>query len=908
MGIETGQAHPGVTPNVRLKEFIQARRAELVSLLTLIVVTIVGTIYVVDRMFGYGPWDYRFHVDLALKMKDRVSIEAPHFLYHAFVILLKLIGPGFSRQDLATISIIAMRTAAAVAIFYLLLKVLPRPTTYRAGLTAVALSLILLIVTPITLRTWEEGRMYLGYIGVNAMHNPTILMLAPFALLLGWVSARIAYSPPDQPSLRRDAGVAALLIVISTLSKPSYLLCLLPAVGIIALVRLVRRERLAWGPLIFGIGIPGVILLAWQYVFTYVIASDSLSESGIIWSPLTVMRTHAQGSLTDKFLLSIAFPALVYILFFPAARRDRFFTLSTIAFAFGAGYTYLLAETGARATDGNFIWSSQIALFIWFVAAVQFLLRRNYPLIFGRVWRDRLRTLIVLAALGVHLFSGFVFQARGAIFINGYDDLPHLDFDFGESTLESIMGTDLYNAYVQFSIARPHKYLTQPADADEWGIVWKVEGDGLVGLEVINYIADIFQNSASIPRAYKEHYLEVIYQVIDRRHFQPDRLTPEQNDSLARWYALGYPGDLRDTGARYLYVSNEWLQNLEPDRRAMLLNPTYYLRLRLDADHALLIAVGDDHFSLETLLPPADAHAYEAYDGPTTPVLLLPDGIAVNPYAVLKLVSDRLKIHPATDQEKNDLFGVIKTVTAAEYLSITFDDPEQRAAFDRWVIGKLPGDLRDVGVNYLLLDQRGYMIPYLSDVQADLIFPSPQYYELIGEGLGVSLYRATGQQSLETLGLSPDTYAALQAAQPTFDPDWSPETWVLNPTQGMLTARADVRQVMGVYLETMDDPSQDDVTAWFDRLKVIQNLVAPDDARLNATQQAAVTRWQTSRDPADLLDAGIEYVVFDDAWLQALRDADRAALSDPAQYEPVEGWQLDFYGEFHHLYRVLAAD
>ncbi|WP_119065252.1 hypothetical protein [Aggregatilinea lenta] len=908
MGIETGQTRLNVTHNVSLRNWLQTRRAELISLLVLIAATLVSTIYVVDRMFSYGPWDYRFHVDLALKMKERVSIEAPHFLYHAFLILIKLIGPDFSRQDLASISIVVMRLAAAVVIFYLLLEVLPRPTSYRAGLTAVVLSLVLLIVTPITLRTWEEGRMYLGYIGVNAMHNPTILMLAPFALLLGWISARIAFSPPDRPGIRRDAVLAALLIVFSTLSKPSYLLCLLPAVGIIALVRLLRHERLAWGPLIFGIGIPGVILLVWQYAFTYVIASDSLSESGIIWSPLTIMRTHAEGSLTDKFLLSIAFPALVYLLFFPAARRDRFFTLSTLTFVFGAGYTYLLAETGSRATDGNFIWSSQIALFIWFVAAVQFLLRRNYPLIFGRVWRDRLRTLIVLAALGVHLFSGLVFQARGAIFINGYDDLPHLDFDFGGDTLESIMGKDLYDAYVQFSIARPHKYLTQPADAEEWGIVWNVEGNGLVGLEVINYIADIFQGPAPIPHAYKEHYYEVIYQIVARHHFQPDKLTPARQDSLTRWYVTGYPGDLRDAGARYLYASRTWLDSLSPDQQQTLLTARYYLRLPLDADHALFVAVGDERTTLDTLFSPTYARAYAAYDGPMTPVLLLPDGIAVNPYAVLKLVGDRLQDRPATEQEKDDLFGVIKAVTEEQYLPATFDDPAQQAAFDRWAIGKLPGDLRDAGVDYLLLDQRGYVIPYLTDVQRALIFASPQYYELIGEGLGVSLYRVTGEQTLDTLGLAPDTYAALEDYQPDFDPDWSPDTLVLNPTQGALTSRADVRQVMGVYLETTDDPAEDEVSAWFDRLKVVQNLVAPDDARLSAAQQAAVARWQTSRDPADLLDAGIGYVVFDDTWLHALPDAERATLSDPAQYAPVEDWQLDFYGEFYHLYRVLDGN
>ena len=906
--IETGRAQLNTTDSRTLKDRLQARQAELVSLIVLIVAMVAGSIYVVWRMFSYGPWDYRFHVDLALKMKDRVSIEAPHFLYHAFLILIKLIGPDFSRQDLASISIVVMRLAAAVVIFYLLLEVLPRPTSYRAGLTVVVLSLVLLIVTPITLRTWGEGRMYLGYIGVNAMHNPTILMLVPFALLLGWISARIAYSPPDRPGLRRDAGIAALLIVLSTLSKPSYLLCLLPTVGVIAGVRLLRRERLAWGPLILGIAVPGIILLAWQYLFTYSATSDSLSKSGISWSPLTVMRMHAQGSLTDKFLLSIAFPALTYLLFFPSARRDRFFTLSAIAFIFGAGFTYLLAETGARETDGNFIWSSQIALFIWFVAAARFLLQRHYPLIFGRVWSDRLRTLIVLVALGVHLFSGFVFQARGAIFINGYTDLPHLDFDFGGVTLETIMGEELYQSYVQFSTARPYKYLTQPADADEWGVAWDVDPNSPLDFSLITSISDTFRAMPAVPHEYREHYYEVIYQVLMRRYFTPEKADPEQLDALTRWHATGFPGDLRDAGIGYLYASDTWLQSLPPDQRQVLLNAQSYLRLPLDDEHSLFVPVGDERGTIEMLLSPQGYRAYQAYRGPITPVLLLPEGIEVNPYAMLKALGEELQAPTLSPEEQDALLGIISAVNEPQYLTPSFSDPARQAALDRWAVGKLPGDLRDAGVDYLMLDQRGYVIPYLSDVQRALIFASPQYYELIGEGLGISLYRVSGEQTLGTMGLSPDTYAALEDYQPAFDPNWSPDTLVLNPTQGALTARADVRQVMGVYLEITTDPSDEEVATWFDRLKVVQNLVAPDDPQLSAAQQAAVARWQTSRDPADLLEAGIEYVIFDDAWLQALPDADHAALSDPAQYAPVEDWQLDFYGEFHHLYRVLDGN
>ncbi|WP_119065253.1 hypothetical protein [Aggregatilinea lenta] len=881
----------------RLGHFIRAHRAKGVSLVLLIVLVLAGTYYVAWRTFSYSPWDHRFHVDAALEMKRYASIDVPHFLYHAFIIFLTVIGPDLSLQALATISILVTRLATAIVAYLLVLEVLPKPVTYRAGLIAAFTSIMLLIVAPITLRTWDEGRMYLGYVGINAMHNPTLLMLTPFALALAWVTARIAYSTPDRVGLRRDMWLSIVLIVLSTLAKPSYLICLLPAVGIIAGIRLLRRERLPWAALIWGIGVPSAILLAWQYIFTYgsSLGSVAISPGGIAWSPFTVMRIHAQnGTLLDKFLLSIAFPALVYGLFFPAARRDRFFTFSTLAFLFGAFYMYFLEESGRRAQDGNFLWSAQIALFIWFVAAVRFLLQRNYPTLFGSRWGDRLRSLTVLVFLGLHLFSGFVYQARGAIYITGYK-LSHVAFDFKSYTPNYLFERPLYREYLQASLNWD----------DLPGLVWQPGLPTPVPPEVMEPISNYIKATPDLSPEDKETYFKVIYQIVYGHVYFPNFSTPEQDAAISHWNITRLPGDLVDIKIRYVIASDVWFESLSPVHQHVMLNPAFYTRMPIDDEYTLFVVTGDQHESIETLLTTPVYEAYQDYAGPVTPVLLLPEDIEVDPDTMLQMLGDRVQHTPLSANERDALFGVIKAVTEEQYLPATFDDPAQQAAFDRWAVGKLPGDLRDAGVDYLLLDQRGYVIPYFTDVQRALIFASPRYYELIGEGLGLSLYRVTGEQTLDTLGLAPDTYAALEDYQPDFDPDWSPDTLVLNPTQGALTSRADVRQVMGVYLETTDDPAEDEVSTWFDRLKVVQNLVAPDDARLSAAQQTAVTRWQTSRDPADLLDAGIGYVVFDDTWLQALPDAERATLSDPAQYAPVEDWQLDFYGEFYHLYRVL---
>ncbi len=438
MGTEMSITQPeGSAASRPFVAWMRVHRVALLSALLLIVLVGLTSFYTAWRMFTYGPFDYEYHIGTALEMKDQLSIELPHFLYHLYVILLNAIVPGLNEYGLAVVSIVTMRIAAAAVVFGMLALALPRPLTRRTGLALAGITFLLLIVTPITVPTWADGQFYLGYIGMNAFHNPTILALVPLALPAAWLATRITFSTPDRPGLARDTALSALLITLSTLAKPSYLLCLLPAVGVISLWRLVQRERLPWRALILGIALPGVILLAWQYAFTYggSASNESLSASSIEFAPFKVMVWHSDGSgIFNKFLLSIAYPALVYGLFFPATFKDRFFTLSAVAFGFGACATYLLAEGGDRTGDGNFIWSAQITLYVWFVAATRFLILRNRPTLFGRDAWTRARTFVVLVALGLHLVSGALFELRGALFSNGYTNLPSGGFYDTQST------------------------------------------------------------------------------------------------------------------------------------------------------------------------------------------------------------------------------------------------------------------------------------------------------------------------------------------------------------------------------------------------------------------------------------------------------------------------------------------
>lgn len=68
----------------------------------------------------------------------------------------------------------------------------------------------------------------------------------------------------------------------------------------------------------------------------------------------------------------------------------------------------------------------------------------------------------------------------------------------------------------------------------------------------------------------------------------------------------------------------------------------------------------------------------------------------------------------------------------------------------------------------------------------------------------------------------------------------------------------------------------------------------------------ALAAWERARRAGDLRAAGVAYLLIDHNWWAGLSDGERAALSDPAQYEPVREWRVDTV--FVRLLRVREAD
>jgi hypothetical protein len=182
------------------------------------------------------------------------------------------------------------------------------------------------------------------------------------------------------------------------LIKPSYIICLLPAVGIISLIRLFSNKDTDLRFILFSVSLPAILVLFYEYLSTY-----GADDIGIIFSPLTVMR-NSSGWLLAKFILSAWFPLLASAVYIKELRSSICMLLAWLTFIFGAGYTYLVAEGGWRIFHGNFTWSGEITLFVLFTATTFFFFKQRDPASSQKEW-----AVLLLAGFIPHIICGLIY-------------------------------------------------------------------------------------------------------------------------------------------------------------------------------------------------------------------------------------------------------------------------------------------------------------------------------------------------------------------------------------------------------------------------------------------------------------------------------------------------------------------
>ena len=320
--------------------------------------------YVQSFVLTKAMADFSMHMLWAEQIKNGVAVPT-YVVAHAGWQVLLLLFNAFGLQ-FKWANLISLLLCEAITVVILLRWFWPSPNViqpfWKTGIILLGIS----VAAPISIFWPLDHQFYLGYIGIVTYHNPTIIFLRPFAILQFVFSMRYFES---RPISKLEILGMAIISMLATFAKPSFAICLIPALGILALYKIFQKKQVDLSALLIGFAVPTALVLVIQFLITYR-ADDS---GGILFAPFAVMGYYS-NLLLPKFLLSIVFPLLVTIVYRKQAWQDVRMILTWLIFIFGCVYTYFLAEGGSRFYDGNFTWSGEIALYVLFAVSTLFFL------------------------------------------------------------------------------------------------------------------------------------------------------------------------------------------------------------------------------------------------------------------------------------------------------------------------------------------------------------------------------------------------------------------------------------------------------------------------------------------------------------------------------------------------------
>ncbi len=376
------------------------KKDQWVILAMTLVATLVTVPIYVHRIYSSTISDFPEHIQYAKLILSQhyqqvPSLNLAHPAYQLLLIGIYLLS--FQKVGLFAIAVLVqvMVEILTVLIIYWWFGRSQSDRNWLRAIWAVSLT----VVAPVMVFVFWDKLFYLGYIGLAIYHNPTIRLLQPVALLSFLCALRV-FTP--FPNSWKVVLSSMLLVILSALIKPNYLLCILPALGVVVVIRLFWRKPVDWRLLMAGFFVPAVLILLLQLWITYLLPGNG--NNSIAFSPLGVMGGFS-SYLLPKFFLSILFPLAVLIFNFRRVIRDNTLVLAWVGFMVSVPQMYLLAELGNRFGNGNFLWGAQVMLFILFVASARFLWREKLATCVFSGWEDK----VVLIIYAAHFLAGIAY-------------------------------------------------------------------------------------------------------------------------------------------------------------------------------------------------------------------------------------------------------------------------------------------------------------------------------------------------------------------------------------------------------------------------------------------------------------------------------------------------------------------
>jgi hypothetical protein len=374
-----------------------------------IIIGILTVVALYEQVFGSHTADITDIYDHLLLVKDLSTKGTGWNLYSLFFALDYLLSFGSKNYDVIAWVGVSILTASVIAKGLLSYFVIRKAPCGQVSSALASLALILIMPLP---DWWKPSVLYLDKIAPTIWFNSTAMLAVPFAILLFFAALKWL----DEPTIPRFLWVG-LFSLLSVLSKPNYVLAIAPVVGAVVVIKagVQRKPQIIRACFLYaGLTLVLAAVLGFQYYDTtssgpWADAVTGKQTTHIILAPFAVWSLYSPN-IPVSLLLSIAFPISVVAVYFEQVRPNVTLGLAWVVLVVALLQYVLFAEGGELFWDANWIWGSNIAVYIVFlVSTAVFLAQPRSP-----------RFYFVLILFSLHLAAGIYYYVKVALGL-GYD-------------------------------------------------------------------------------------------------------------------------------------------------------------------------------------------------------------------------------------------------------------------------------------------------------------------------------------------------------------------------------------------------------------------------------------------------------------------------------------------------------
>ena len=253
---------------------------------------------------------------------------------------------------------------------------------------------------------------YMGVFSPNPFHNATYIASRPFAVIVVFLFADLLTEYEKRLDVKKALAFGGILL-LATMTKPSFTIIFCGAAGLIMLYRMFRSKFANFkNTILLGcMFIPTFVDLLYQFGGVFTGTDSKGQEAGIGVALFRVWREYCSNYLVAMILL-IAFPLVALVFQYRKLRTNTLYRFGWQIYGMSLVMFVLLYEKGFRAVDANFSWGYMIGAFFLFMTSLLVLLEDTF-----KARAHSFKLLVQWCAFGVHVACGIFYF--GMIFL-GY--------------------------------------------------------------------------------------------------------------------------------------------------------------------------------------------------------------------------------------------------------------------------------------------------------------------------------------------------------------------------------------------------------------------------------------------------------------------------------------------------------